>query len=277
MQNSGITIGRDPRSDIRVPESFDTVSNSHAAIEQRGDVLTYTDHSSNGTVINGQKIHNTSVGIYPGDRIMLAGVYELDWQTLGRFFPDRHRPTVVRNVHGEDSGASGRRTVRMETPQQPESGPLSSMSGIARHGRATERFDRENPPTPKYQPGFVSTEAPSYGQENTYSQAEIDRALGRWNWGAFFCSWIWGVCHKQKWTLCMIPLAFIPYIGQVANLCISVHLGMKGSRFAWESGKYASFERYVAAQKKWAIGGLVFFLCSLAYSAWAVDYMLSAF
>ena len=108
MNNRRITIGRAPGSDIRIEERWDTVSNEHAEIESTGSSLLFYDHSSNGTSINGQKIHNTNVPIYPGDEILLAGVYRLDWEMLERFFPTSRRPTVTKNIHGE----VGRSTVR---------------------------------------------------------------------------------------------------------------------------------------------------------------------
>ena len=97
MNRNSITIGRDSRNDIRIDERWDTVSNEHADIELRGDRLIFTDHSSNGTIINGQKIHHDHVGIYPNDKILLAGVYELDWNVINRYFPNLHRPTVTSN------------------------------------------------------------------------------------------------------------------------------------------------------------------------------------
>ena len=75
--NKPITIGRNPDSVIYVSEDYDIVSNDHAEITQQGVEIVYTDHSSNGTIINGQKIQWKSVNIYRGDKIVLAGVFEL--------------------------------------------------------------------------------------------------------------------------------------------------------------------------------------------------------
>ena len=87
MSKKKISIGRDPQSDIVVDDHWDTVSNEHADIELRDGNLIFYDHSSNGSVINKQKIHNTNVGIYPGDLIMLAGKYELKWDIINQHFP----------------------------------------------------------------------------------------------------------------------------------------------------------------------------------------------
>ena len=130
MNNRKITIGRAPGSDIRIEERWDTVSNEHAEIESIDNGLLFYDHSSNGTSINGQKIHNTNVPIYPGDEILLAGVYRLDWEILERYFPTSRRPTVTKNIHGE----MGRSTVRKDVYTETDKGSRQS-------GRKTEAFD----------------------------------------------------------------------------------------------------------------------------------------
>ena len=56
-----ITIGRDPNSSIVVNPRFDTVSSNHAEIEYPADGrFLYIDHSTNGTMINNQKILQTT-------------------------------------------------------------------------------------------------------------------------------------------------------------------------------------------------------------------------
>ena len=58
-----ITIGRNPQSTIVVDAQYTTVSGLHATITRNGNVLTLEDHSTNGTYINGQKIHHASATI----------------------------------------------------------------------------------------------------------------------------------------------------------------------------------------------------------------------
>jgi len=265
--NEKITIGRADDNSIVVPENYDTVSNYHAEIKKQGDDLVFSDYSSNGTIINGQNVHNTSVSIFPGDRIVVAGIYDLDWNVINQYFPNNNRPTVIRNIR-EDVTTSGRKTVQIN----------SEPSGS--NGRKTEQFRADNPPsTPKgisrQKSERPTPEMQNYGQENAYSQAEIDRTIEKWNWGAFFCTWLWGVFHKMYWPLAIIIIGGIPYIGQVCNLCLCVYMGLKGSRIAWNSGKYADFDAYKKAQRNWAIGGLVWFLISIAVSAYLVYSALS--
>ena len=74
-----ITIGRDTSNDV-VFENISTISNFHSEIiiDESGNNITYTDHSSNGSWINNQKIQNTSVIISRNDKIVLPGDCELD-------------------------------------------------------------------------------------------------------------------------------------------------------------------------------------------------------
>lgn len=265
-----IKIGRADDNNIIVPERYDTVSNYHADIEKQGDILVFFDHSSNGTIINGQNVHNTNVNIFPGDKIVVAGIYEIGWDVINQYFPNSRRPTVTRNIR-EDVPTVGRKTVQID--REPD----------VNHGRKTEQFNIDNPPrrenngysTPKSV--VLSSATQNYGQENAYSQAEIDRTIEKWNWGAFFCTWLWGVFHKMYWPLAIILIGAVPYVGQVCNLCLCVYMGLKGSRIAWNSGKYADFDAYKKAQRNWAIGGLVWFLLSLAVSAYMVYSVLSVF
>ena len=265
MNDRRITIGRASGSDIRIDERWDTVSNEHAEIESIDNGLLFYDHSSNGTSINGQKIHNTNVPIYPGDEILLAGVYRLDWEILERYFPTSRRPTVTKNIHGE----MGRSTVRNDAYNNVD---FNKRQG----GRKTEAFDynkvnkerySDNPP--------VQGREEIYGQANAYSQAEIDKELEKWNWGAFFCTWLWGIFHRMYWPLLILVVAAIPYLGQVCSISLCVYMGLKGSRIAWDCGKYKDFESYKNAQRNWAIGGVIWFLISVSASAYVVYTTLS--
>ncbi|MDO4319415.1 MAG: FHA domain-containing protein [Bacteroidales bacterium] len=128
-----INIGRDPRNTIVVDDTYDTVSNDHADIydDETGELF-LRDHSSNGTKINGQRIQNTDVRITPGDEIMLAGVYPVDWTLLRQYFPAVKRPTVGYNNRGGYDD-EGRRTVNRTD---------GHAAGAAAFGtRGTERFD----------------------------------------------------------------------------------------------------------------------------------------
>lgn len=76
-----ITIGRSNENDICFVES-QTVSSFHAeiVIDEAGEV-TYVDHSTNGSTVNGQKVHNSSCIIRKGDKIILPVDVEVEWES----------------------------------------------------------------------------------------------------------------------------------------------------------------------------------------------------
>lgn len=261
MDRNRITIGRDSHNDIRIDERWDTVSNRHGEISYQNGKLTFIDHSTNGTVINGQKVHNTSVGIYTGDSIRLANVFDLEWNVIERFFPELQRPTVTRNVRGENQNNTGRRTVQMD---------VNNSS----NGRMTEQL-RNNPFQQQNLYTGKSYQEDNFGQANDFSQSEIDKEIEKWNWGAFFCSWLWGLFNGIYWPLFIILIAGIPYIGQVCSLCLCVYLGLNGSKMAWRTGKYHSFERFKKAQKNWAIGGIIWFALNILGYIYILKYSLT--
>lgn len=267
MSTTKIKIGRSPDCNVVIDERWDTVSNDHADIELRNGALVYIDHSSNGTIINKQKIHNREVGIYPGDNIMLAGVYELKWDLISEYFPQSKRPTVTKNIRAEQNEDVSRKTAQVS----------ASISTNSKNTRKTEQF---NAPQQR-QHSFVQTgnqtighETNNYGKENAYSQAEIDSMLEKWNWGGFLSTWMWAIANRIFWPLLIIPVVFIPYLGQIALLVLSVYLGLYGSKMAWAKGKYSDFSAFVSSQKKWTFIGILVFISGLAVNAIIVYYLL---
>lgn len=69
----------------------------------------------------------------------------------------------------------------------------------------------------------------------------------RFNWGAFWFSWIWGIANKSYktfWTL-------IPFFGIIwLFVC-----GIKGNEWAWKNKQWYSVEEFNSTQKIWAIIG----------------------
>lgn len=92
------------------------------------------------------------------------------------------------------------------------------------------------------------------GQE---MKRETPQCLNKWNWGAFYWGWIWGIGNGVYWPL----VTLIPYVGQVAALIIMFILGANGSRYAWEkfNGTAAEFDE---KQHSWAVAaGITFLIC----------------
>ena len=87
----------------------------------------------------------------------------------------------------------------------------------------------------------------------------IPADVDRWNWGAFFLNWIWGVGNNTYIAL----LTFIPIFGLVMPFV----LGAKGSKWAWRNGRWDSVEHFKRVQRRWAFCGL---------AVWAAGFLLFA-
>lgn len=68
-----VTIGRSSSCDITVSATNTSASRNHATISKDNGRYLYCDHSSNGSYVNGTKVHNRTVEIRQGDRIEVAG------------------------------------------------------------------------------------------------------------------------------------------------------------------------------------------------------------
>lgn len=109
----------------------------------------------------------------------------------------------------------------------------------------------------------MNTENNSGGGQGISVPAEI---ANHFNWGAFFWSWIWGICNKTYITLLIFVaslLTFIPFVGALIPLGCSIWFGIKGNEWAWQNRKFGSVQHFHEHQKKWAITGLIFFIISI--------------
>jgi hypothetical protein len=87
----------------------------------------------------------------------------------------------------------------------------------------------------------------------------IPPEIDRWNWGAFFLNWIWGIGNGTPIAL----LTLVPLVGFVMMFV----LGAKGSRWAWRNGRWDSVEHFKRVQRKWAITGLIVWIAGAALFA----------
>ena len=85
--------------------------------------------------------------------------------------------------------------------------------------------------------------------------AQIPPELDRWNWGAFFLNWIWGIANNTFIALLM----FVPLV----NIVMLFVLGAKGSRWAWQNVSWRDAEHFRRVQRNWAIAGFSLFVVSL--------------
>ena len=80
-------IGTLSNNDIVLNSEY--VSRSHADITclDNGTYL-LTDHSKNGTTVNGFRVQNTSVSVNYGDNVLFAGRIPLDWSRIQHVIVD---------------------------------------------------------------------------------------------------------------------------------------------------------------------------------------------
>lgn len=89
----------------------------------------------------------------------------------------------------------------------------------------------------------------------------LDIIAKKFNWGAFFLSWVWGLGNKSYITLVILPIAIfsiIPVLGIIMQICILIWFGLNGNKWAWQNKKWKSIEEFHNVQKKWAIIGIIF-------------------
>ena len=99
--------------------------------------------------------------------------------------------------------------------------------------------------------------------------AEIPRELDRWNWGAFFLNWIWGIGNSTWIAL----LTFVPVVGFVMMFV----LGARGSRWAWRNRAWRDAEHFRKTQRAWAIAGLAVWLAVIGRAVAALIRSRAAF
>lgn len=124
-----IRIGRGVDCDIIVDDRYASVSRHHAIIYREGNGYVFVDDSSNGTLINNQRIHHGKQYVYQGDQIVLGRDYLLNWSEIRKFFP-------------ELSGAT-----RIETPSPAlvtSYGPVKEQPAPPAPAPAAERVDGWN-------------------------------------------------------------------------------------------------------------------------------------
>ena len=88
--------------------------------------------------------------------------------------------------------------------------------------------------------------------ENTSGQgasATVPAEIDRWNWGAFFLNWIWGIGNNTFIALLM----FVPLV----NVVMAFVLGAKGSAWAWRNKRWDSVAQFKAVQRKWALWAVI--------------------
>lgn len=97
MEKLKVLVGRSSQCDytIEKPEQHGTVSGKHATISETetSNVYLFEDHSTNGSYINGQLIHNDECKINVTDHITLGKTYTLPFEDIVKRYFMSHRTT----------------------------------------------------------------------------------------------------------------------------------------------------------------------------------------
>lgn len=107
---------------------------------------------------------------------------------------------------------------------------------------------------------------------NTSGQKEhaiVPHEIQKWNWGAFFLNWIWGI-GNQVW---IAFLSFLPVVGWIMPFV----LGAKGSEWAWRNKEWESVEHFQRVQRKWAKWGFILFCVWIGFMLLIAFLMLVVF
>ena len=231
-----LTIGRDERNDIRVTGS-DAISRFHAILMVDGNSLVYTDQSSNGSWINGQRVWHTSVRIAWGTPVYLPGQVLLPWNEVQR----KLQPGAGTRMGGYASAP----------PSMPPASP-SMPSGQGGYAH----------------PGMQQPADSSWNPSGTPD-------LSKWNWGAFLLWPFWGLGNGCWWTILlwlffplltlMIVVVFPPIsvLSGLFSLGVSIYFGATGSKLAWKSKQWRSAEHFQQVQSAWTKAGVIVFVASI--------------
>lgn len=82
----------------------------------------------------------------------------------------------------------------------------------------------------------------------------------RFNWGAFFLTWIWGLGNQTYITLTYListVIFAIPLVNFIVPLGLAIWFGIKGNEWAWQNANWQSEAHFHDVQKKWATAGVV--------------------
>ncbi len=104
----------------------------------------------------------------------------------------------------------------------------------------------------------------SYGNSSGFGKDSMvpEEIANRFNWGAFFLNWIWGIGNKVYFALFALLFAFIPFLGGIVCLGFSIWLGFVGNKLAWQNKQWESLEEFERIQKIWTnVGLILFFTC----------------
>ena len=94
--------------------------------------------------------------------------------------------------------------------------------------------------------------------------------IKKFNWGAFFLTWIWGLGNESYLTFFVFLVYGVSYIsnamGLFLPLCLAFNIfcGIKGNEWAWRNKNWKDTQAFNQTQERWALGGALFFIIARA-------------
>lgn len=125
MESLNVLIGRSSQCDYKIEnaEQHGTVSGKHATISETGIPNTYLfeDHSTNGSYVNGQLLHNNSCKITITDHITLGRTYTLPLADIvKRYFTERRTTKKKPQEKGTQTPSKIWTSVKLPSMASPE-------------------------------------------------------------------------------------------------------------------------------------------------------------
>jgi hypothetical protein len=140
--------------------------------------------------------------------------------------------------------------------------------------------------------GSITEENTSGGGRDILVPSVVDR----WNWGAFFLTWIWGVFNGvyapvailivlvasdvsaflMPLLLGKLLLGIISMFAGLAYFIISIVAGIKGNQWAWRAKHWSSIEDFSKIQRRWALASLILILLGFVAAIGVLFYQISA-
>lgn len=198
-----------------------------------------------------------------------------EWAQQGRILPTT---TIERASDGVRQPAS---LIPGLILPSSDAGLQAPYASAPQPGTPASPIGQSQPPSPGFGPisGYPR-------QQPYYSYDQVPPELqGKFNWGAFLLTWIWGLNHKAYITLLSLALVIVQWVFGIltspgtslsggmnsiaspasnavgvlfslTGLGLSIYYGIKGYEWAWKSGRFATPDECRRCQAIWGWWGL---------------------
>lgn len=243
-----ITIGRNADNDIVIPEQ--SVSGNHAdlILNDDGSIL-YIDHSTNGTMINGNHLLKGERHLTRNDVVVFPGGMKLDWNTI---------PVIEVKPAPAPAPAPGRKEALAatcmdaasvvcdipDTQSDPVPSPAPAPSPVTQVVSQPVPAPQPAPaPMPQQAPvqqPYQPYQQPMQPQVNPYEQGDISFVGVLTNFWKNYFNFSGRARRKEYWLMCVWNMIFsITGIGLLVVLAECIGLFTLTARRLHDAGKSA--------------------------------------